>query len=302
VSGGQSREVVTLAAEWGEQTSARSVLVTVFGDSIAPLGGEIWLADVFGLVEPFGFTQRLVRTSMFRLVSEGWLDNERIGRRSRYRLTPFAALEFADADRRIYRRRSPAWDEQWSLVLTDTELTTGDDRERLVNHLRWHGFVEIAPGVWALPEPKPDAANELLDRLGLASRPPVAQANFARLGELVDEGLFRASFDLEETEAVYREFVTRFAPLADADLAALAPLDAFAVRTMVVHDLRRARLVDPELPTVLLPEGWVGGRAFDLAGELYRAVTDRAWEAVEAMTDLRLADADGRVAARFTEG
>ena len=293
--------MATLAADWGQQTSARSVLVTVFGDSIAPLGGEIWLADLFDLVEPFGFTQRLVRTSMFRLVNEGWLDNERVGRRSRYRLTPFAALEFADADRRIYRRRSPAWDEQWSLVLTDTELTTGDDRERLVNHLRWHGFVEIAPGVWALPEPKPDAANELLDRLGLGSRPPVAQAYFDRLGELVDEGLFRASFDLAETEVVYRGFVERFGPLAEADLAGLAPLDALAVRTMVVHDLRRARLADPELPAALLPDEWVGDRAFALAGELYRAVTNRAWEAVEAMTDLRLVDADARLPARFAE-
>lgn len=302
MSAGPSHEVATLAAEWGEQTSARSVLVTLFGDSIAPLGGEIWLADLFDLIEPFGFTQRLIRTSMFRLVSEGWLDNERVGRRSRYRLTPFAALEFADADRRIYRRGSPAWDEQWSLVLTDTDLTTGDDRERLVNHLRWHGFVEIAPGVWALPEPKPDAANELLDRLGLASRPPVAQANFDRLGELVDEGLFRASFDLGETEAVYRQFVERFAPLAQGDLGALAPLAALAVRTMVVHDLRRARLADPELPAALLPDQWVGDRAFELASGLYRRVTDRAWEAVESMTGLRLANADARLAARFAEG
>ncbi len=276
MSDGPGRAVAELASNWGEHTSARSVLVTVFGDSIAPLGGEIWLADVFGLVEPFGFSQRLVRTSMFRLVNEGWLDNERIGRRSRYRLTPFAALEFADADRRIYQRRSPAWDEQWSLVLTGTDLTTGDDRDRLVNHLRWHGFVEIAPGVWALPEPKPDAANELLDRLGLASRPPVAQANFDRLGELVDEGLFRASFDLGETEAVYREFVERFGPLSEADLGGLTPMDAL--------------------------ESWVGHRAFALAGEIYRAVTERAWEAVEALTDLRLADADARVAARFVEG
>lgn len=297
-----SHEVATLAAEWGEQTSARSVLVTVFGDSIAPLGGEIWLADLFDLIKPFGYTQRLIRTSMFRLVSEGWLDNERVGRRSRYRLTPFAALEFADADRRIYRRGSPAWDEQWSLVLTDTDLTTGDDRERLVNHLRWHGFVEIAPGVWALPEPKPDAANELLDRLELASRPPVAQANFDRLGELVDEGLFRASFDLGETEAMYRQFVERFAPLAQADLGALAPLRALAVRTMVVHDLRRARLSDPELPAALLPDEWVGDQAFELASGLYRSVTDRAWEAVEALTGLRLANADARLAARFAEG
>lgn len=294
-----NRRVRSLAAEWGERTSARSALVTVFGDSVAPLGGEIWLADLFDLVEPFGFTQRLVRTSMFRLVNEGWLENERIGRRSRYRLTPFATLEFSDADRRIYRRRSPSWDGQWSLVLTDTALTTGDERTRLVNHLRWHGFVAIAHGVWALPEPTPDAATVLLDRLGLTARPPVAHANFEHLGELVEGGLFRVPFDLGETEAVYREFLERFAPLADVSMDRLDPLEALALRTMTVHELRRARLTDPELPDALLPDTWVGQTAFELAGQLYRAVTERAWEAIEAMTDLAPADGDGRLADRF---
>ncbi|MYL04319.1 MAG: hypothetical protein F4011_09090 [Acidimicrobiaceae bacterium] len=67
--------------------SARSLLVTVLGDSVLPVTETLWLSGLFELAAPFGFSERLVRTSMFRLVSEGWVSNERVGRRSRYSLT-----------------------------------------------------------------------------------------------------------------------------------------------------------------------------------------------------------------------
>ncbi len=290
------------AKKWGAlpDTSARSVLVTILGDSVAPLGGEIWLADLFTLTEPFGFNQRLVRTSMYRLVNESWVVNERVGRRSRYRLTPYAALETADADRRIYQRKPPSWNEVWSLVLTETLLSgEGDDERRLARHLRWHGFVEIARGVWATPEPDLGTTNELLDRLDLVVRPPVAQARFDRLDDLVRGGLFRSSFALADTEKAYQAFIDRYRRLGGIDAAALTPDEAFALRTMIVHDLRRARLSDPDLPAALLPDGWVGAEAFDLAAGLYRAVDSRAWEEVERATDLVVADGDARLNLRF---
>jgi phenylacetic acid degradation operon negative regulatory protein len=47
---------------------ARSLLVTVFGDSVAPHGGRAWLGSLIGLLAPFGISERLVRTSVYRLV------------------------------------------------------------------------------------------------------------------------------------------------------------------------------------------------------------------------------------------
>ncbi|MDH4278695.1 MAG: phenylacetic acid degradation operon negative regulatory protein PaaX [Acidimicrobiia bacterium] len=293
------------AKKWGglADTSARSVLVTILGDSVAPLGGEVWLSDLFVLAEPFGFNQRLVRTSMYRLVNENWVINERVGRRSRYRLTPYAALETADADRRIYQQKPPAWNEVWSLVFTGTLLSgDGDDERRLARHLRWHGFVEITRGVLATPESDPASTDELLERLDLEVRPPVALARFDRLDELVQGGLFRSSFHLAETEKVYQSFIDRYRRLGDLDPVAIEPVDAFALRTMIVHDLRRARLSDPHLPAALLPDGWVGAEAFDLAARIYRAVDDRAWSAVEQATDLEVANGDARLTLRFDDG
>ena len=100
-------EVGGLAAQFARRgdISARSVLVTVFGDTIAPLGGRVWLSDLFDLLAPFPFTERLVRTSMSRLVAEGWCVPEKVDRRSRYDLTDTAASATPDTDAVV------SWDE-----------------------------------------------------------------------------------------------------------------------------------------------------------------------------------------------
>src|SRR5213080_3968262 len=47
---------------------AKSLVTTVFGDSIAPHGGAVWLGSLIELLAPFGISDRLVRTSVFRFV------------------------------------------------------------------------------------------------------------------------------------------------------------------------------------------------------------------------------------------
>ena len=59
---------------------------------------------------------------MFRLVAEGWMTNERIGRRSRYSMTLLAVRESEDAGRRIYGRASDTWDGSWTFAVVDTPI------------------------------------------------------------------------------------------------------------------------------------------------------------------------------------
>src|SRR3954467_12131845 len=73
---------------------ARSLIVTVWGDALAPHGGEVWLAGLIRLLEPLGINERLTRTSIFRLARDGWLIAEARGRQSRYRLTPEGRSRF----------------------------------------------------------------------------------------------------------------------------------------------------------------------------------------------------------------
>ena len=300
----QRPSVTDRAVAWGRQPdiSARSALVTIFGDTVAPLGGTLWLADLIALAEPFGFSERLVRTSMFRLVSEGWVDNERIGRRSRYSLTGYGLDEIASAEDRIYRRQARTWDGQWTLVFVTPAATpdadSGGDQE-LIRHLRWRGFAQLAEGVHATPNDGVDATRRLFDRLGLDPHPPLAAARFDDEGPVAGSGPFRIDSGLAAAEDAYRRFVERYRWVEEGQDDALTPLGAFALRTMVVHDLRRARLRDPQLPPELLPDDWVGGRAVDLAGAVYRTVSDRAWAFVADVTGLHVDTAATPLPLRF---
>ena len=270
------------ARAWGASTdiSAKSALVTIWGDSVLPLQDRLWLRDLFALAEPFGFSERLVRTSMFRLAAEGWVTAERVGRQSRYSLTPLARREFADADRRIYHRTRRPWGGQWTLVLTNTAITTADEREQFVNHLRWHGFAALGRGVLASPTATVEQVHEIISLIGPVHSPPVARAAFDQIADLCAHGLVEEMFELTTVEHRYQAFIERYAPQRVGEGDDLDPIEAFALRTMLIHDFRRVRLREPDLPDELLPSGWAGTQAHELAASMYRAVSLRAWETV----------------------
>ncbi len=253
--------------------SARSVLVTVLGDSVLPVTKTLWLSSLFELAAPFGFSERLVRTSMFRLVSEGWVSNERVGRRSRYSLTLLAVRESEDADRRIYTADRAGWDGSWTLAVLDTAVTPAPERDRIARHLRWHGFVALGRGLLASPSVTVPSLRELLRLVEPAAPVPIGRAELDDLDGLVDEGFFADAFRSDATEAAYRDFLARYEPWQSKDLGSATPFDAYGLRTMLVHDFRRIRLRAPDMPVELLPPDWVGDCAYDVAADLYRRLS-----------------------------
>ncbi|MFM7341216.1 MAG: phenylacetic acid degradation operon negative regulatory protein PaaX, partial [Betaproteobacteria bacterium] len=115
---------------------AGSIIVTVFGDAVLPRGGRIWLGSLIGLLAPLGLGDRLVRTAVFRLVQDDWLEAVALGRRSDYRLTPAGQRRFLEASRHIYAAESMPWDQRWRLITVTGELAP-DQRERLRRALFW---------------------------------------------------------------------------------------------------------------------------------------------------------------------
>jgi len=95
---------------------AKSLIVTIYGDSLTPHGGSAWLGSLIRLTEPLGLNERTVRTSVFRLAKEGWLIADQIGRRSYYRLTETGWHRCEAAHGRIFFPPRQNWDERWTLV------------------------------------------------------------------------------------------------------------------------------------------------------------------------------------------
>ncbi len=112
-------KVRSLIAEFQSRPSLRagSLITTVFGDSIAPRGGVVWLGSLIQAMSEFGISERLVRTSVFRLAKDGWLHSNQIGRRSYYSLTAEGRERFEQATHRIYGEPAAHWDGKWCLLL-----------------------------------------------------------------------------------------------------------------------------------------------------------------------------------------
>jgi phenylacetic acid degradation operon negative regulatory protein len=82
------------------------------------------------------------------------------------------------------------------------------------------------------------------------------------------------AWDLAELNTAYRQFIARFEPYLSA--GPHAPNEAFALRILLIHEYRRILLKDPALPGDLLPDGWSGATARDLAAHLYRQIAGAA--------------------------
>ncbi|MBA4287327.1 MAG: phenylacetic acid degradation operon negative regulatory protein PaaX [Xanthomonadaceae bacterium] len=254
-----------------EAPKSKSLIVTVLGDSVLPAAPGLWLSELIALMAPFGLSERLVRTSCFRLIEEGWLSTRRDGRRSHYSLTPLGQRRIELASQRIYTAPNGDWDGQWTLVITPRSAETLPNRVDLRRELEWEGFAPLATGVMIHPDAKQAVLQQLLGDLGLADRVLVFRgARPEGLGPAPEQPSMLAFWDLDEVRARYMRFIARFQPLVAALAAtSLAPAQAFRVQTLMIHAFRRATLHDPRLPIPMLPADWPGIAAYALCRTLY---------------------------------
>jgi phenylacetic acid degradation operon negative regulatory protein len=256
----------------GDSLRAKSLVMTIFGDSIAPHGGTVWLGSLIELLAPLGVNDRLVRTSIFRLAEEGWLESERSGRRSSYAITADALKQFGKAYRRVYAPLEPVWDGYWILLFAPSSDVAPSKRSPLRKELLWEGFGMLSPGVYASPVVEESVVHEMLQRFGLQDQLFVVKAkDLPGTGGKSLSAAVEEAWPLKEVREGYKRFITQFAPLAHS-LAGrdVAPEQAFVIRTLLIHEFRRVQLHDPKLPAELLPSAWPGKEAYALCSEIYR--------------------------------
>jgi phenylacetic acid degradation operon negative regulatory protein len=232
--------------------AAWSLIITVYGDAVVPRGGSLWLGTLLEVMAAFGIAGGGVRTAMSRLAADGWLERERIGRNSFYRLTEKGRTTFETATERIYFAPQHVWDRRLRIAVVEN----GEARAAL----EAIGFGAIAAGVLIAPsgdEPLPAGAVVL---------------HAAEVGEDEARRLAARAWPLERIAEGYRRFIAVFGKLGSGDLAKLGELEALALRILLIHEYRRIILRDPLLPDALLPAGWPGREARALCASLYRAL------------------------------
>jgi len=279
-----------------DRVHAGSLIISVFGDAVLPRGARLWLGSLIQLLEPLGVNERLVRTAVYRLVRDGWLATQALGRRTDYMLTEAGRVRFEEASRQIYAARAPSWDLRWRLLLLTGTLPPRE-RERLRRSLFWQGYGELPGGTFVHPSADVAATFEALQADGLGERHadllPLRAERLPLRSSAPDRDLVRQAWNLEALAGDYAAFVARYAPLLAEREAhgPPAPVTAFLGRTLLIHDWRRLLLRDPQLPEELLPRDWPGERARQLCRRLYRCLL----AAAEQHLDERLHLADGHV-------
>ncbi|HEU4627502.1 MAG TPA: phenylacetic acid degradation operon negative regulatory protein PaaX [Steroidobacteraceae bacterium] len=275
----------TLVARFQRQRPVRSgsLLITVFGDAIAPRGGTVTLGSLIRLAQPFGIPERLVRTSVGRLAQEGWLEFRRSGRQSEYFLTEHGRSRFAEATQRIYAAGPADWDGHWTLIFVSPGPRAR--RERIREEMAWLGFGQITADMLAHPSRSVADTRSQLTELRLDGAAVILRA--ASEGPDADQALLQAGWDLGELARSYQRFVASFQPVQALlnGRTVATPETAFVIRTLLIHQYRKIHLRDPLLPHSLLPADWIGAQAYELCRDLYRRVFAAAEEHISATAE-----------------
>lgn len=249
--------------------SARSILFTLLGEFVLPSEGAAWTSAVIAAFERLGVAEKATRQALMRTSNAGWLYAERVGRRTRWRLTPAAEKLLTDGAHRIYSfGPARAWDGQWVLVQVRTPESDRRARHVVQTRLAWAGFGTLGPGLWISPHTsREQEALRVLSDAGIASDAHVFVARRTGLSEPRD--MVAAAWDLPEIEAEYEQFVAGFR-------APGVPDDVLLRQLEMVHAWRRFPALDPSLPRELLPDRWSGILAAELFADRHERWRDDA--------------------------
>ena len=249
--------------------SARGMLLTLLGEFVLPAEGVAWTSAVLAAFERLGVAEKATRQALMRTSNAGWLQPDKVGRRTRWQLTPAARRLLTDGAERIYSF-GPAhdWDGTW--VLVQVRIPDSDRRARheVRTRLAWAGYGSLGPGLWISPHvAREQEATRVLREAGVAGDAHVFVARRTGLSDTRE--MVAAAWDLPEIETEYEQFVGEFRGSG-------VPADVLLRQLELVHAWRRFPALDPALPRELLPPRWSGTRAAELFIDRHERWTDDA--------------------------
>ncbi|MBV9792780.1 MAG: PaaX family transcriptional regulator [Actinobacteria bacterium] len=263
--------------------SARGLLLTLLGEFVLPGdtagNGTAWTSAVLATFGRLGIEEKTTRQALMRTAAAGWLEAEKLGRRTRWRLTGSARQMLTDGARRIYSFTGPDpdWDGHWLLIAA--RIPESDRRARHVvrTRLSWAGFGSLGPGLWISPHPdRTSEAVGVLREAGIADDAHVFTARRSGLGD--ERVMVATAWDLTAIEEQYEQFIEEFRPQA--------PEDVLGRQIELVHAWRRFPALDPALPRELLPGRWSGLEAARLFSERHRQWSAAAGQEWQRLNDI----------------
>ncbi len=246
--------------------SCKTLLVTLFGDVVSQHGNWIWLGSLIKALQPFGYSERLVRTSVNRLLKEDWLQAKTLGRKSYYCFTDTAQRHYTKAARRIYAKNLRSKDHKWLIVFTS--FVDEKQLPEFKKQLNWLGFSSLSAGVFAHPDCSLDSLHETINELKLSDSVVIfdSQIHNSSSAKVLKKLVFE-KWQLNLLQQKYQNLISTYSLFIEAEN--FNKQQSFAMRVLLIHEYRRILLNDHELSDEMLPEGWQGHQANQLVQTLY---------------------------------
>ncbi len=290
-----------------KEIKTKSLISTIFGDCGMPHGGAVWTKSLIEMLEPFQVKERLVRTSLFRLVEDGWLDGTRSGRHSYYQLGALGASQTRLAESIIYHPIDSKWDGHWTLVFLVIKPVSLQARSQLEQELQWMGFGKVSNHVWAHPLVNSDAVLErvreldMLDKVVCMRCSNIQESNHGfKIG---DRELAKRCMPIDEVQAQYHRFIERF-KVFNVGIDNLNSQEQLTLRILIIDQYRKIALSDPGLPPELLPKIWDGALAFNISANIYaqvKSASDSQFiSLINSVSELSIDSEKRRFEARFS--
>jgi phenylacetic acid degradation operon negative regulatory protein len=252
---------------------SRTAMVSFLGAVVRPLGDWMPIAGAVDLMTQAGLDAPGVRTAVFRLKANGWLDSEtRHGARG-YALTEHALTTLAAGDEVIWHARRPAvLSDGWCIVNFSVPESLRAKRHQLRSHLGSLGFGNIGTAMWIAPASMRAQAERAVVELGLEEYAAIFVGDYVGTQDLTR--LLYDSWDLEGIDRSYRDFIDTYgarageleeAPTAD-------PREAFTTYLEVIDHWRKLPFRDPGLPREVLDPAWSAPEAAALFERLVAAL------------------------------
>lgn len=254
----------------------RQLITTLYG---LYARDELWLsvASLVDLMADLDIDATAVRSSVSRLKKRDVLRSDKRDGRVGYALSPQTVETLRDGDHRIFEQSRATTDDGWLVAVFSVPESERAKRHALRTQLARLGFGSAAPGVWVAPGTLFDETRRVLERLGLSEYTEFFRGPYLGAGDVATR--VGQWWDLDEIDALYRDFIGAYEPVLATVTAQQEPDPRSAYRAYVplLTAWRRLPYLDPGLPLAYLPDAWSG----IAAGKLFTELDDRLRPAAE---------------------
>lgn len=273
----------------GRDAEPQHLLLAMLGDYWFQREHPLPSAAMVDLLAKFDVKESTSRQAMRRLAIKGHLQHYRDGRKTGYGFPPRSQHVIETRPRHVvgFGRDGAPWNGKFTVVVFTIPEELRELRRELRTQLLAIGFGNLHDAVWISPRDRQDAANELVDELGITA----ASVFYGPATGPRDAGtLVAEAFDTVRLREVYDEFIADFEPLLHELRGVTNPL---VTRTRIVNRWLTLRTMDPNLPAEVLAADWPRGRAHQIFIALYDRLGQGAaaeFREVVSRHDAELAD------------